>query len=378
MPRKGENIYKRKDGRWEGRYIKNYGLDGKARYGYIYGKTYAAVKQALRDQQSAIVINKSLSSRGSALYEDILCSWLEAQRINVKESTYARYYQVLHTHIIPAIGKVMVDKISTQLIEQYIAQLIDSGRLDGTGGLAAKTVSDILTIIKASMEYARYNDYLVICNLDKICVKQSKDKMRVLSLIEQQKLTDELLDNTDLIKLGVLLSLYTGIRLGEICALKWENLNIADGILSVRETMQRIKDTSIHGVTKTKIVITEPKSKSSVRDIPLPPFITEIAEGFQSGRNTFVLTGERTRFIEPRTMQNRFKAIVKESDIEDANYHALRHTFATRCIEVGFDTKTLSEILGHANVNITLNRYVHSSLDLKVANMGKLYCISQS
>lgn len=377
MPRKGENIYKRKDGRWEGRYIKSYGIDGKAHYGYVYGKTYAAVKQLLRDQQIATVMNKNSPSQSSALYGDILCSWLEAQRVNIKESTYARYYQVLHTHIIPSLGKIMVDKISTQLIERYVAQLIDSGRLDGSGGLSAKTASDILTIIKASMEYAKYNNYLVVCNLDKICIKQSKQEIRVLTQAEQKKLTNALLEDIDLVKFGILLSLYTGIRLGEVCALKWENLNVADGILSIRGTMQRIKDTSNHSVAKTKIVITEPKSKSSIRDIPLPPFVTEIAKGFQGSGNTFILTGERTRFIEPRTMQNKFKSIVKGINIDDANYHALRHTFATRCVEVDFEIKTLSEILGHSNVNITLNRYVHSSLDLKKVNMGKLCCISE-
>ena len=200
--------------------------------------------------------------------------------------------------------------------------------------------------------------------------------MRVLSLEEQQKLTLVLLDDTDLIKFGVLLSLYTGIRIGELCALKWGNLSIAAGVLSVRETMQRIKDTSNHSISKTKIVISEPKSKCSVRDIPLPEFIISIAKGFQSNNSSYVLTGEKNRYVEPRTMQNRFKSLLRESQIPDANYHALRHTFATRCIEVGFELKTLSEILGHSNVNITLNRYVHSSLDLKKENMSKIACVS--
>ena len=136
--------------------------------------------------------------------------------------------------------------------------------------------------------------------------------------------------------------------------------------------MQRIKDTSSYSTSKTKIVITEPKSKCSIRDIPLPSFITSIAKGFQCRKDAYVLTGEKNRYIEPRTMQNRFKALIRESQINDANYHTLRHTFATRCIEVGFELKTLSEIMGHSNVNITLNRYVHSSLALKKENMSKI------
>ena len=376
MPRRGENIYKRKDGRWEGRYIKGHDVNGKAQYGYIYGKTYSEVKLSLKNSQSQILKPEGSITKKSAFYATVLTSWLESQRLSIKESTYARYHQIVYTHLIPDIGSVKIEKISAKLIENYLAQLIESGRIDGTGGLSSKTTSDILAIIKETVEYAEYNDYPLQCKLDKVSIKQHKEEMRVLSVEEQQKLTLLLLENTDLTKFGVLLSLYTGIRIGELCALKWGNLSISDGVLSVRETMQRIKDTSNHSVAKTKIVITEPKSKCSVRDIPLPAFIISIAKGFQSSSNSYVLTGEKNRYIEPRTMQNRFKSLLREGKIADANYHALRHTFATRCIEVGFELKTLSEILGHSTVNITLNRYVHSSLDLKKENMNKVACVS--
>lgn len=376
MSRKGENIYKRKDGRWEGRFIKCHDLQGKAQYGYVYGRTYSDVRQLLRDKRTQISFDLGESKKAKTPYKNVLVSWLESQRIKIKESTYARYYQVIYTHLIPDLGAVQVEKITTKLVEKYVTQLIEMGRVDGKGGLSPKTTSDILTIIKATIDYAKYNDYPVRCNLDKIFVKQQKEEMRVLSVEEQQKLTLVLLENTDLIKFGVLLSLYTGIRIGEVCALKWGNLNVEDGILSVKETMQRIKDTSNHSVSKTKIVVTEPKSKCSIRDIPLPPFIISIAKGFQGGNNAYILTGDKNRYVEPRTMQNHFKSLINESNICDANYHSLRHTFATRCIEVGFEVKTLSEILGHSNVNITLNRYVHSSLDLKKENMGKISCVS--
>lgn len=376
MSRKGENIYKRKDGRWEGRYIKAHDIKGKAQYGYVYGKTYSSVKQLLHDKQCSASTVGSGSKNSSTLFECVLTMWLESQRINIKESTYARYHQIVHTHLIPDLGSIRVVKMTTSVIEKYVLQLLESGRINGKGGLSPKTVGDILTIIKAAVEYAKYNNYPVQCNLEKVSVKQSKEEMRVLSLDEQQKLTSVLLEDTDLIKFGVLLSLYTGIRIGEVCALRWGNLNIEEGILSVKETMQRIKDTSNLSVNKTKIVITEPKSKCSIRDIPLPPFVASIARQFQNGSSTFILTGEINRYIEPRTMQNRFKSLVHESQICETNYHALRHTFATRCIEVGFEIKTLSEILGHSNVNITLNRYVHSSLDLKRENMRKISCVS--
>ena len=376
MSKKGENIYKRKDGRWEGRYIKLYDADGKAKYGYLYGKTYGETKTKLQEKQAQICRGQLPQVSKIALYSDILTAWLQSTRINVKESTYVRYKQLIDRHIIPPLGKYVVGKISTQLIEKFVEEKIKSGRLDGKGGLSPKTVTDIITIVKSSMEYASYNGFPVACNLSKLSVKKKEKEMRVLSAQEQKQLTSTLLEETDLCKLGVLLSLYTGIRIGELCALRWENLNPNDKTLRVRETMQRIQSSEPSERSKTKIVITEPKSKCSIRDIPLPDFLLQIIRQFQGTPKAFILTGERNRYIEPRTMQNRFQRYVRESGIKEANYHALRLTFATRCVEVGFEIKSLSEILGHANVNITLNRYVHSSFDLKTQNMNKLAIVA--
>lgn len=375
MSKKGENIYKRKDGRWEGRYIKCYDGDGKAKYGYLYGKTYNEVKSKLRDIQADLK-NGVLPVKGtSPLYSEILAAWLQSARINVKESTYMRYKHLIDRHIIPILGKYPVNKMSSQLVERFVDDKLKNGRLDGGGGLSPKTVTDIITIIKSSMDYASYNGFAVACNLSKLSVKKNEKEMRVLTIQEQKSLTSVLLSETDLTKLGVLLSLYTGIRIGELCALRWENLSIDSKTLKVRETMQRIPSTEICEKAKTRVVITEPKSKCSNRDIPLPDFLLDIVKEHQASPKSFVLTGERNSFIEPRTMQNRFRRYVEESGITKTNYHALRHTFATRCVEAGFEIKSLSEILGHANVNITLNRYVHSSFDLKCDNMNKLHIV---
>ena len=373
MSKKGENIYKRKDGRWEGRYVRVYGENGKTKYGYIYAATYREAKQKLEEKKChGENLQVESAPNCNTRYSEILDAWLCSLCISVKESTYARYFRLIETHIRPFLGKYPICKISTQLIEGFIRNQLDSGRLDGKGGLSPKTVTDILTIIKSSMEYARYNGCDIICDLRKLTIRKNDKEMRVLTQTEQSALVNVLLTDTDRYKFGVLLSLYTGIRIGDLCALRWEDISLPDSRLKVRKTMQRIQNTSIIAATKTKVVITEPKSQCSMRDIPLPRFIVEIAERFADSPNAFVLSGDKNKYVEPRTMQNHFKAYIKESRIEDANYHALRHTFATRCIEVGFDIKTLSEILGHANVNITLNRYVHSSFDLKCANMNKL------
>ena len=371
MARTGENIYKRKDGRWEGRYIRLYDADGKPKYGYVYARTYSSVKQMLAECKCNQVQNPA-QNHMSITFEKTLASWLQSTRTSIKESTFAKYSQIIERHIRPALGQYPTDKISTQLIEGFLQQQLLAGRIDGNGGLSSKTVTDMLTVIKESLRYAQDTGSNISCNLHRLSIKKKEREMRVLTLEEQQSLVRVLLTETDLYKLGVMLALYTGIRIGELCALQWENLCVSSSILKVRRTLQRIQDRSVGATMKTKIIITEPKSPCSVRDIPLPTFLAEIAQRFEATPKAYVLTGDKNKYVEPRTMQNKFKKYLLEANISNVNFHATRHTFATRCIEVGFDVKTLSEILGHANVNITLNRYVHSSFELKRSNMNKL------
>lgn len=371
MARKGENIYKRKDGRWEGRYIQYYDDLGRAKYGYVYARTYNEAKQLLINKKATNAIPQT-PQHSNIVYAELLDEWLQSSRNKIKESTYARYDHLIRSHIKPSLGKYPVSKISTKLVEGYIDNKLKNGRLDGEGALSAKTVSDILTVVKSSMGYAKYIGIYIICNLEKLCVKQQNKNIRVLTVKEQESLVCVLTESMDLSKFGVLLALYTGIRIGELCALRWEDFMLDFSTLKVQKTLQRIQDTSKGASTKTKVIITEPKSKCSIRDIPLPAFLIPEAKKFSCHPKAFVLTGDRVRYIEPRTMQNHFKQYVDTCGIANANFHALRHTFATRCIEAGFEIKSLSEILGHANVNITLNRYVHSSFDLKRSNMNKL------
>lgn len=372
MARTGENIYKRKDGRWEGRYIKLYDANGKPKYGYVYARTYSEAKQKLAERRCHFRSADGVSNKTSAKYDDILTAWLQSSRTNIKESTFAKYSHIIDSHIRPALGQFSLSKISTQLVESFIQQQLLAGRLDGKGGLAPKTVTDMLTIIKESIGYAQDNGITVICNPQRISVKKKEREMRVLTPLEEEALVRVLLDDMDQYKFGVMLSLYTGIRIGELCALQWENLCLPSATLKIRQTMQRIQDKNVGATSKTKVIITEPKSQCSIRDIPLPVFVLDLARRFESSPKAFVLSCDKSRYVEPRTMQNRFKKYIRDSGIADANFHTTRHTFATRCVEVGFDVKTLSEILGHANVNITLNRYVHSSFDLKCSNMSKL------
>lgn len=235
MPRKGENIYKRKDRRWEGRYIRSRDESGKAKYGYIYGKTYTEVKQKLLKAAAAPRQSCEMPHTRDTTYSRVLDDWLRSTRLNVKESTYACYAHTINTHIRPELGSRPVSELNVPLVESFIAGRLRDGRVDRRGGLSPKSVTDILTLIKSTLDYARYNDYEVSCNLSKLTVRKADKQMRVLTQAEQEALVRTLVDDMDLYKFGVLLSLYTGIRIGELCALKWEDISLAESVLKVRK-----------------------------------------------------------------------------------------------------------------------------------------------
>ena len=221
MARTGENIYKRKDGRWEGRFIHSYGESGKAKYKYVYAKTYTEVKSKLLYAQK-IEQNTSTTSTYSekAKYEYWLNEWLSLKKLKVKDSTYIRYRNSIDNHIKPNLGKYPIDKISTTLMEGFVTRLMSVGKLNSDGGLSTKTITDILVIVKESFRYAQNHGVTVICNFDNITLKKMSREMRVLSSLEMQNLIENLLSEPDLYKLGVFLCLFSGIRIGELCALQ--------------------------------------------------------------------------------------------------------------------------------------------------------------
>ncbi|WP_368304907.1 site-specific integrase [Mediterraneibacter gnavus] len=202
-------------------------------------------------------------------------------------------------------------------------------------------------------------------------MRQDIKPMRVLNKAEQRQLCEYILKRPEACSIGILVCMFTGLRIGEICALRWEDISFSDQSIYIHHTLQRIQMHRGHGA-KTEVIVTTPKSSCSIRKIPLPDEILEILVLNKKASSGYVLTNDEYKFIEPRTMQNKFKKILKAAGIENANFHALRHTFATRCVELGFDVKSLSEILGHATVNITMNRYVHPTYEMKKENMKKL------
>ena len=293
MSRTGENIYKRKDGRWEARYINFYDGNGKAKYKYLYAPTYTEVKAKLLKAQNYTDSTSNLEkTKDKEKYEYWLDAWLHAKRLGVKESTYIRYRNTIENHIKPDLGKYPINKISTSLMEQFVSRKLQNGRIDGNGGLSPKSMSDIMVIVKESFKYAQFYGVMVVCSFERISFKKNTQEMRVLSLIEEQRLLSVLLENFDRYKLGVFLCLYTGIRIGELCALQWKNISLSENAIKIEHTMQRLQSEDPKALQKTRIIVTEPKSYAALRTIPLPEFVIDVIKPFASSPNTYVLSGE--------------------------------------------------------------------------------------
>ena len=371
MSRRGENIHKRKDGRWEGRLpVFNGGKITK--YHSVYARTYRDVK-ALMKQNKCEIQNVNTNKKTITMQQ--LCEqWLDEVQVFLKQSTYAKYEQIIYSHILPSFAEVNINKINNEAISEFIKGKMKNGRLDGSGALSSKTIQDIYTVLKQILNYASKKEYILPLSFDIPKPKVEQKSFSVLSTEQQAKFVLYLRNHLSLETLGILICLFTGIRVGELCALKWNDFDLDNSVLHINKTLQRIKNTDINAKTKTKIIIDRPKSQKSIRDIPIPSFLYDLINMYNKDytSNTYFLTGKINQFIEPRLFQYKFKEHLSNAGLPDMNIHALRHTFATRAIEQNIDTKTLSEILGHSTVKFTLERYVYSSYELKVQSMEKM------
>ena len=302
----------------------------------------------------------------------IINLWLDNIKISVKPSTYATYYSTVHNHLIKKIGDLDGNKLYKSLLDKFIVEQYNDGRLDGKGGLSSKTITDLSSILNSILKFAYTNGHIKYNPFSIVKPRQEMREIEILSELEQTRLEQYLRNHLNAQTAGIFICLYTGIRIGEVCALKKEDIDLNKGILRVNKSMQRIKNMDKNAKTKTKIIIDSPKSKKP-RYIPIPSFIIEIISPIYKGMHegAYILTGT-SKYIEPRAYRNIFKKFLRESSVREVNFHALRHTFATRCVEFDFDIKTLSEILGHSDVRITLSTYVHSSYGLKCKQMEKL------
>ena len=351
-----KRAYKRKDGRWEVRIYTGMNPTGKRSYHSIYGNTKI---EAEAKAESFTVTTCKVTNM---TVKELANEYMKRKEPLLKSSTVANYRMKLDKHIIPIFGDKPISDVQTSEIYTFMEEL-------RSRALSERYIYDILVLLKSIYRYAdmTYNVKNIMNGI--VMPKRVKSDVIILSDKQQEQLKAYISRKLDLTGLAILLSLYMGLRIGELCALLWENIDLEKRILTVNKTIQRIQTTC--GKSRTKLIITAPKSSSSVREIPIPEWLVTILVKFKSENESFVLSGT-DKPIEPRCLQYRFARILNNANLPSVHFHSLRHAFATNCIARGFDVKTLSEILGHSSVEITLNRYVHSSMDRKKAFMDML------
>lgn len=296
--------------------------------------------------------------------------YLAARRPFLKESSYAHYVELAEHYIEPYVGKLNFEDLDSNKAGEYVSRLKTCGKTSGKGGLSDKTIRDICSLLKSVYYFAAENgDCPSDIRFPRLTLaKPSRMKSQVFTASHQKQLEAYLKANMSPENLGIILCLYTGMRIGEICALKWSDVDSESGLVNVNRTVLRIRNTEKRGKQpKTVIVTGTPKTETSQRVIPVPKAIGKLmkAEGNDMPGDYYVATCS-SHLMEPRRYYEKYKQILRKCGITtDYTFHALRHTYATRCIESGIDPKVVSELLGHSSVTITLNRYVHPTMELK-------------
>lgn len=288
---------------------------------------------------------------------EIATAWKEYKRPYVKQSTMAAYVLILENHVLPCFGDS--DSLHEQVVQAFVLQKLESG-------LSVKTVKDILIVLKMVMKFGVKNEWISYYEWDiKYPTTSANKAIEVLSVANHRKILNYIQNHFTFTGLGVYISLSTGLRIGEICALKWSDINVEEGTITVSRTIERIY--IIEGEKKhTELIISTPKTKNSCREIPMSKELLAMIKPLKKVVNAdfFVLTNDE-RPTEPRTYRNHYHQLMKRLDIPRIKYHGLRHSFATRCIESKCDYKTVSALLGHANISTTLNLYVHPNMEQK-------------
>ena len=368
MARRGENIRKRSDGRWEGRYIKGRSADGKPCWGYVYGATYAEVKElSVRKKAEYGIYNLSSTN---ITFSEISEQWLYSVRQSVKESTYSHYQYTMRHYLLPVFGNLKVNMLDEKILEQGLLEVITPTR-GKQRTLGATMAQECLSILRRICKYAAHFHLIRPLEISvKLPQKNSKAALP-FTKEEQKKLQTFVMDSPIPRKIGLLLGFQLGLRIGEICGLKWGDFDLSTGIVTIQRTVNRISCENGH----TKIIVQSTKTKNSNRAIPLPKSLIRVlkllSENFSS--ETWFLSGNEEKPVEPRCYRKSIHGYLKKAGVHQAHPHMLRHTFATTCLQAHCDIKTLSELLGHANAEITLKRYVHSDMGRKRREMNRIF-----
>ncbi len=296
---------------------------------------------------------------------EIALAWkLDKQRY-VKQSTYAAYALILENHILPAFGECIT--LNEKLVQDFVHEKLKTN-------LSIKTVKDILIVLKMVMKFGVKNEWFTHCEWDiKFPAPATVKEIEVLSVAHHKKILEHVKQNFTFRNLGIYISLAAGLRIGEICGLKWEDIDADKETITVCRTIERIY--IVEGDKRhTKLIINTPKTPNSCREIPMNKELLVMVKPLKKvvNANYYVLTNE-DKPTEPRTYRNYYHKLIAKLNIPRLKYHGLRHTFATRCIESNCDYKTVSVLLGHANITTTLNLYVHPNMEQKKRCINKLF-----
>lgn len=305
-------------------------------------------------------------------FKTLVNHWLNTKKSMVTPSTYSNFVLIAENHLIPFFGKKKIGSITENDIQEYVMYLFNEGRLDKSGGLTIKTIRDVILVLRLALIYAYKEQIIPMLNWDLIEYPRDFSIKKVVSLSkdEEQELIQCIYMNLNRKTAGILIALFTGLRIGELCGLQMGDISLIDKTITVRRTVQRIYDKK---KGTSYIHIGPPKTKSSARVIPIPSLLINIIKKFYSDNpNHYFLTG-KSKPTEPRTYRQFFSRFLKRHNLKTVKFHEIRHTFAVRAIEIPeFDVKSLSEILGHKNISFTLNVYGSANLQQKIKCMNLL------
>jgi len=372
-----------------------YYTDGSKKYHSVYSQTYHGVKEKLLQSKTYTVAQPIIKVQTDAAdtdqeleltVNDLSQWWLANVMSSRKYSTYRKYEGIYEKYIKDYFGNIKVSELRSETVASVLPK-----------NLSASLCKSIYCVLNRILNYGTQYHGTAKMHLIPVIIRTAPKPVYTLNVSDQQKLIKYLLKDIDIYKTGILVCLFMGLRLGEICALKWEDIDFQNRTLHVNRTVQRLEcvndslsdnqenndehvnreDEAFNNVAashntynrrkskKTILYEGPPKTAHSIREIPIPEFLYNILLSYNNTPHKGIYFLNQITPMDPRTYQYKFQSFLKKSGIETTHFHVLRHTFATNCINSGADAKSVSEILGHANVNITLNRYVHPDMDTK-------------
>ena len=356
-----KTAYKRRDGRWECRISMGKDENGRRVFRSFYGKSrdeaeYKAMIALDHSEDEYAVTEMTV--------RELVTEWLHVTASRIKESTAANYVMKAEKHLIPAFGEIKCCLLKAKDIYAFIERKIKEG-------LSVRYLSDIIVLFKSVFRYAS-REYRIRNVLDGIVLpKKNKPEIAVMNKKQQLRLEKYLDERPSVTSVGIAISMYMGLRIGEVCGLQWGDFDLSAGVLTIRRTVSRIYCRDGH----TKVLIQTPKTRSSGREIPIPQELFTLLQRLHGGASeeTWFLSGNAEKPVEPRCYRKSVQLYLRQAAVRKVHPHTLRHTFATTCLQAGCDIKTLSELLGHADPNITLRRYVHSNMNRKRRELERVF-----